>query len=156
MTNNRSFEYFSNLFQIFGSPFLWTCNFFVLAFSALWAGTTACSSSPSPTLCSIRVPISMVSHWFDLIFTTNYWSQVRDRMTNWVFYVFFRCPPDNDLGFPHFAATAQGTGPGGLSSMTSYLKTAPYIMTVDSLHSMGYPTPGKYHSFLRTCFGLWY
>ncbi|KAL5277690.1 otx1.2 family protein [Megaselia abdita] len=53
------------------------------------------------------------------------------------------CPPDNDLGFPHFAATAQSTGPGGLSSMTSYLKTAPYIMTVDSLHSMGYPTPGS-------------
>lgn len=74
----------------------------------------------------------------------NYWSQVRDPMTNWVFFLLiFRCPPDNDLGFPHFAATTQGPGPGGLSSMTSYLKTAPYIMTVDSLHSMGYPTPGK-------------
>ncbi|XP_037920803.1 homeobox protein OTX2-A-like [Hermetia illucens] len=52
------------------------------------------------------------------------------------------CPSDTDLGFSPFAATAQGGGPGAITGMP-YLKTAPYIMTVDSLHSMGYPTAGN-------------
>lgn len=52
----------------------------------------------------------------------------------------FRCPPE-DLGFPPFT-TGSVSGPGSLASM-SYLKSSPYIMAVDSFHSMGYPSAGK-------------
>lgn len=60
-----------------------------------------------------------------------------------------RCPSDADLGFPSFTSGCSTTGPG-LSGM-SYLKTSPYnlgIMTVDSLHQMGYP-PGKLNACIR-------
>lgn len=49
----------------------------------------------------------------------------------------FRCSPE-DLGFPSFA-TSGPTGAGGLAGMPYHLKSSPYLMTVDTLHSMGYP-----------------
>ncbi|XP_055842811.1 homeobox protein OTX1 A-like [Episyrphus balteatus] len=71
-----------------------------------------------------------------------------------------RCHPDADLRFSPFATTnatnpstvginpnpcggsglGPGPGVGGLTAAMPYLKPAPYLMTVDSLHSMGYPT----------------
>ncbi|XP_055914854.1 homeotic protein ocelliless-like isoform X2 [Eupeodes corollae] len=70
------------------------------------------------------------------------------------------CHPDADLRFSPFATTnptnssavginptpcggsglGPGPGVGGLTAAMPYLKPAPYLMTVDSLHSMGYPT----------------
>lgn len=138
MTNNGFFEWIL---------FKFVSNFFERAIF-LFSNFLLCeqeqqlSVSFSYVLFDIRVPISMVSHCVDLI--TGHKYVIVWLIECFFFFFIFRCPPDNDLGFPHFAATAQSAGPGGLSSMTSYLKTAPYIMTVDSLHSMGYPTPGKY------------
>lgn len=54
-----------------------------------------------------------------------------------------RCSPD-ELGFPAFAA-ATASGPGGLSAMP-YLKSSPYLMSVDTLHSMGYPGEARTHA----------
>ncbi|XP_055370875.1 homeobox protein OTX2-like [Condylostylus longicornis] len=48
------------------------------------------------------------------------------------------CASEADLGFSPFATTSPPGGPPGLTGI-SYLKSAPYLMTVDSLHSMGYP-----------------
>lgn len=45
-----------------------------------------------------------------------------------------RCTPD-EMAFSSFAPSSVG-GPG-LSGMT-YLKSSPYLMAVDTLHSMGY------------------
>lgn len=47
------------------------------------------------------------------------------------------CQAD-DIGFPTFAS-ATPPGPGSLA----YLKSSPYIIAVDSLHAIGYPTAGK-------------
>lgn len=47
------------------------------------------------------------------------------------------CQSD-DIGFPSFTS-ATPPGPGSLA----YLKSSPYIIAVDSLHAMGYPTAGK-------------
>lgn len=47
------------------------------------------------------------------------------------------CQSD-DIGFPSFAS-ATPPGPGSLA----YLKSSPYIIAVDSLHAIGYPTAGK-------------
>lgn len=41
------------------------------------------------------------------------------------------------MGFPTFATSGSSGAPTGLSM--PYLKSSPYIMTVDTLHSMGYP-----------------
>lgn len=56
----------------------------------------------------------------------------------------YRCPSD-DLGFSSFAAAANASTP--FSSMP-YLKTSPYLMTVDPLHSMGYGSSRKFIHFI--------
>lgn len=83
-------------------------------------------------------------------------------------YFFSRCHPDADLRFSPFATTnstnpvtgtnptpcgGSGLGPGpGVSGLTGmpYLKPAPYLMTVDSLHSMGYPTTSMCSKYNKT------
>lgn len=62
---------------------------------------------------------------------------------SWLFHFLFRCQPE-DLSFSPFAAAAaaSATGQTSFPSMP-YLKTSPYLMTVDTLHSMGYQTNGK-------------
>lgn len=46
-----------------------------------------------------------------------------------------------DLGFNPFGSVTP-TGPGSLGSM-SYLKSTPYLMAMDGIHSMGYPNSGN-------------
>ncbi|XP_037026706.1 homeobox protein OTX2-B-like isoform X2 [Bradysia coprophila] len=55
-----------------------------------------------------------------------------------------------DIGFPTFATSTSSGAPAGLSM--PYLKSSPYIMTVDTLHSMGYPGNPRKQRRERTTF----
>lgn len=59
---------------------------------------------------------------------------------------FSRCPPD-DLGFSPFAAAAVSANTSTPFSSMPYLKTSPYLMGVDPLHSMGYSPACKLFSY---------
>lgn len=62
--------------------------------------------------------------------------------------LFFRCP--DELGFSSFAVAAAAASANTTTPFSSmpYLKTSPYLMTVDPLHSMGYSATSKYHHLL--------
>lgn len=63
-----------------------------------------------------------------------------------ILYVYIgRCTPD-DLGFSSFAAAAVSANATAPFPNMPYLKTSPYLMAVDSFHSMGYSAASEYYS----------
>lgn len=95
------------------------------------------------SLICIRSNYSKNTMWIAHGSSTKIKGTVPIKNTFFLFQIsFYRCTAD-DIGFPTFGTSTSSGAPAGLSM--PYLKSSPYIMTVDTLHSMGYP--GKFIVF---------
>lgn len=77
----------------------------------------------------------------------EYINKINDRRCTVVFWSIImyisRCSPE-ELGFSAFAAGAASANPTTPFSSMPYLKSSPYLMAVDPLHSMGYSTASEF------------